>query len=347
MRKIYGYMALYCALLCSLPGAAHADASSKPHILTTTTDLADIARVIVADRAEVTSIANGKEDPHFLTARPGYIVRARDADVWIKVGLELEIGWEGPILRDSRNLKIQEGTAGHIDASTDVLVLDVPEGAVTRDMGDVHPYGNPHYWLDPLNGRVVARTIAMRLGDLFPEHAAAFQENLKSFEQDLDVAMFGSALVKRHGGDRLWKRLLDEKPLPVLETDEQDKEPPGWYGLLMPYQGCSIVTYHRSWIYLAQRFGLKIPIELEPKPGIPPGSKHLAKVIKTVRAEQIRVILQEPFYSRKAADFVARHTKATVIACPNTVNGSKAARSYLQLIDTVVRSLAQAMEQGG
>lgn len=344
MAKTYVYVVIFFALCCSLPGPALSGDSEKPLILTTTTDLADITRIIVADLAEVSSIATGGEDPHFLTARPGYIVQARNAEAWIKVGLELEIGWESPILRDSRNPKIQEEAAGHINASADVLVLDVPQRPVTRDMGDVHPHGNPHYWLDPLNGRIMARTIATRLSELFSHHADDFQDNLKSFEQQLDNAMFGSAMVKRFGGEHLWKLLLEEKPLPVLDTGKKNRETHGWYGMLWPYKGRSIVTYHRSWIYLAERFGLKIPIELEPKPGIPPGSKHLSKVIQTVRAEKINVILQEPFYSRKAADFVARNTGAAVVVCPNTVDGSRKARSYLQLIDMVVRKLAQAME---
>lgn len=344
MRKTYKYIVLYGILFFNLLGPALASNVKKPLIVTTTTDLADITRTIVADWAEVISISTGGEDPHFLSARPKYIVQAREADAWIRVGLELEIGWEGPILRESRNPKIQEGATGHIDASADVLVLDIPKGPVTRDMGDVHPYGNPHYWLDPLNGRIMARTIAMRLGDLFPKQVAAYQENLKSFERQLDIAMFGTALVKRYGGEHLWKLLLDEKPLPVLEVDGSNKESLGWYGLLVPYRGRSIVTYHRSWIYFAQRFGTNIPIELEPKPGIPPGSRHLSGVINTVQAEKISVILQEPFYSRKAADFVARNTGAAVVVCPNTVDGSSAAGSYLELIDMLVRKVAQAME---
>jgi ABC-type Zn uptake system ZnuABC Zn-binding protein ZnuA len=346
VQTLKKYAALYCAIMICWVGGAFAETENKPQILTTTTDLADIAKVIVGNRASVSSIASGGEDPHFLSARPGYIVRARDADAWIRVGLELEVGWEGPILRDSRNRKIQAGASGHIDASTDVLVLDVPKQQVTRDMGDIHPHGNPHYWLDPLNGRIIARTIAMRLGDLFPEHAAAFQDNFKLFEHQLDVAMFGSLLVKQYGGDHLWSLLLEEKPLPDLASDGQNKESSGWYGRMKPYMGNSIVTYHRSWIYLAHRFGLQISTELEPKPGIPPSSKHLAKVVETIRTDQIRVILQEPFYSRKAADFVTRHTGTAVVICPNTVNGSKDATSYLQLIDHIVGSLAVALERG-
>jgi zinc/manganese transport system substrate-binding protein len=343
MRKIFKRIILSIAAACVFFSTVAAYAN-KPIILTTTTDLADITRSVVKERAEVSSIATGLEDPHFLTAKPGFIVRARDADVWIRVGLELEVGWEEPILRDSRNRRIQEGAPGHIDASTDVLVLDVPAHPVTRDMGDVHAHGNPHYWLDPLNGRIIARTIAMRLGNLYPEHAAAFMQNLAAFEKALDEAMFGPKRVSRHGGALLWKQLIEQQPLPVSDDNPADEQG-GWYDLLLPYQGHAVVTYHRSWIYFAQRFGIRIPVELEPKPGIPPSSRHLSRVIETIRKENVRVILQEPLYSLKAADFVARHTGATVLVCPNTVHGSTDVASFIQMIDRVVRSLARAMGQ--
>jgi zinc/manganese transport system substrate-binding protein len=343
VQTLNKYMALCCAIMICLTGSALADTENRPIILATTTDLADITKTIVGGLASVSSISSGGEDPHFLAARPAYIVRARDADAWIRVGLELEVGWEGPILRDSRNRKIQEGEPGHIDASTDVLLMDVPQQRVTRDMGDVHPDGNPHYWLDPLNGRIMARTIAIRLGALFPGHASTFEENFKSFEHRLDVAMFGPQLVEHYGGDHLWQLLLEEKPLP--EPEAEDRKTTGWYGLMKPHQGSAIVTYHRSWGYLANRFGLEIPVELEPKPGVPPSSKHLAGVVEAVRADQVRVVLQEPFYSRKAADLVARNTGAHVVVCPNTVGGSKDAASYLELMDHIIQSLAAALEK--
>jgi len=338
------HFGLLFILVFAILSPVHAGEPDKATILTTTTDLADITKAIAGDKAIVKSIASGKEDPHFLTAKPGFIVQARDANVWIRIGLDLEVGWESPILRDSRNLRIQEGAPGHIDASAGVMVLDVPQQRVTRDMGDVHPYGNPHYWLDPLNGRIMAKTIANRLSELYPEQKAIFQTNLKAFEKALDLRMFGKALVSRYGGARLWKLHLKGNLLQTLDADGQRNELAGWYGMLIPYQGYSIVTYHRSWIYLTERFGLKTPIELEPKPGVPPGSKHLARVIETVKNVQIHVILQEPFYSRKAADLVSEKTGVTVVVCPNTVNGAAEANSYLELIDIAVRNLTKALE---
>lgn len=336
---------LFIGLLTfALTNRVYANDAFKPKIVTTTTDLADITKRITGDAAIVNSIASGNEDPHFLTARPSYIIQARDADAWIRVGLELEIGWEGPILRDSRNLRIQVGEPAHMDASENVIIHDIPKQRITRDMGDVHPYGNPHYWLDPLNGRIVAKTITAHLIKLFPKYKDAFQKNLKIFENNLDQKMFGENLVQKYGGARLWKMFLEKVLIQTLKKDGALPDLKGWLHRLLPFQGKSIVTYHRSWIYLTKRFGLKTPIELEPKPGVPPGSRHLNQVIKTIKDQQIRVILQEPFYSEKAADFVAQKTGEKVIICPNTVGGNENAKSYLELLDNVIVNLAQALE---
>ena len=312
-------------------------------IVTTTTDLADITRAVAGDVAEVSSITTGREDPHTLTARPGFIIQARDADVWIRVGMELEIGWEPVILRDARNTAIHEGEPHHIDASAHIIRLEVPTQRVTRDQGDVHPEGNPHYWLDPLNGRLVAETLAERLGLLYPEHQATFDKNLHRFEHDLDTRMFGTNLVETVGGETLWSALV-EKRLPSLLAEKglADKRG-GWYGTLASHQGQSIVTYHRSWIYFTERFGLRGDLQLEPKPGIPPSAKHLASLVAEAKARQVRVILQEPFYTQKAADFVASRTGAKVVVVPTMTGGSSAASNYLDMLDNVVKNVAVAL----
>lgn len=332
------------AFLCFAQTLAHAE-PEKLKILTTTTDLADITRSITGQEADVSSIASGKEDSHFISARPSFIVQARDADVWIRIGMDLEIGWEPPILRDSRNRRIQEGKPGHIDVSESIIRMEVPIQKVTRDMGDIHPHGNPHYWLDPLNGRIVAKTIADRLSQLYPARKTLFQGNLRKFEKDLDNKMFGDNLVSHYGGARLWKLMLEDELPQTLIRDKQKEHVGGWYGTLLPFQGQPIVTYHKSWIYFTKRFGLHQVIELEPKPGITPSSKHLAKVIQTVRDREVRVILQEPFYSRKAADLIAQRTGASVVVCANTVGGDQEVHSYFELFDFVVSSLKRGMEK--
>lgn len=314
-------------------------------IVTTTTDLADITRAICGELATVNSICTGQEDPHALSAKPGFVVSARDADLWIRIGMELEIGWEGPILRDSRNRRIQVGAPGHLDASTHVIRLDLPTQTITRAMGDVHPMGNPHYWLDPLNGRIIAKTIADKLCELYPQHQDSFRQRLRDFQNDLDERMFGHDLVARFGGAKLW-RFLNEGTLKQQLADADLAADAGWYGLLAPYANSSVVTYHRSWIYLLGRFNLTVPAEMEPLPGVPPSGRHLAKLAKDMRDKQVRVILQEPFYNRKAADLLAKRSGALVLVRANTCGGSPEASSYLAMLDSVIHGLHDALSEG-
>ena len=334
------FLAILTAFLAPCPEYARA---GTLEVVTTTTDLASIARYIAGEHATVKSIASGKEDPHFLSAKPSYIVMARDADLWIRVGMDLEIGWEPLIIDGSRNPSIRTGTMGHLDASESVLKLDVPAGRVTRDMGDVHPQGNPHYWIDPLNGRLVAKNISKRLSALRPEHARDFQENLASFQRKLDVLMFGEELVKEVGGANLWRIALREEMGPFLVTPGMKNLLGGWLQKMLPHRDKRIVTYHRSWTYFVNRFGLIVGAELEPKPGIPPSPAHLAAVIETVKTKDIGVILMEPYYSRKPADFVASKSGARVVVCPISVQSNAQVGDYLSLIDVIVSSMSQAL----
>ncbi len=309
-------------------------------IVATTTDLADIARAVAGDLAEVSSITTGREDPHTLTAKPSFIIRARDAEVWIRVGMELEIGWEPVILRESRNPRIHAGTPRHIDASDHVIRLEVPTQRVTRDQGDIHPEGNPHYWLDPLNGRLIAATISERLSALYPEHKAEFEANLRCFERDLDTRMFGPALVERLGGEPLWHAAAARRLEQFIEEKGAADSAGGWYAALLPHQGKSIVTYHRSWPYLTERFGLRGDLQLEPKPGIPPSARHLAQLVADAETRKVRVILQEPFYTLKAAEFVAARSGAKIVVVANMTGGAPEAGSYLEMLDNVIRKMA-------
>ena len=316
------------------------------NVVTTTSDMASIAQAVAGRHATVTSICTGREDPHFIQAKPSYMVMARRADLWIRVGMELEIGWEAPILDGARNRRIRAGNRGHLDASEKVIRLEMPSQRVTRAMGDVHPSGNPHYWLDPLNGRIVAGAVAERLIQLAPEHADALRANLTDFKRRLDTRMFGEGLCAQIDGDRLWALHLNNELRDYLRANGLADKLGGWVGTMLPFRGRRIVTYHRSWTYFATRFGLEIAAELEPKPGIPPSARHLASVVSQVQAEQVNVILMEPFYSRKAADIVAAHTGAKIVVCANAVGGQAEATDYLGLIDLVVRELSQALQAG-
>ncbi len=348
MKKIKsgGLKPLWAALfsMVSIVSAWNVAEAKKINILTTTTDLASIAQAIAGEHGTVKSICSGKEDPHFLQAKPSYIVMARDADLWIRVGMELEIGWESPILDGSRNSAIRIGGPGHLDASERVRRLEVPTTRITRAMGDVHPQGNPHYWLDPLNGRIVAKSIANRLEYLFPQYADDFQENLKAFQKALDEHMFGKALVKRLGGAKLWALELKKELDPLLKSLQMEGQLGGWKGRMKPFQGENIITYHRSWTYLADRFSLDVADELEPKPGIPPSPGHVLEVIRKVKEQNISILLMEPFYSRKAPDLVASKTGIQVVISANSVGGEPAAKDYFSMIGNIVGKLGTAFE---
>ena len=312
-------------------------------VVTTTPVLKSLAETIGGDRVKAISIGTGDEDPHFIQAKPSFMILARKADLWIRVGMELEIGYEGLIIDGSRNAKIRMGQPGHLDLSDAIIKLDVPSGRVTRDMGDVHTMGNPHYWLDPLNGRLMAKAVAERLGQLSPADAKTFQQNLATFEKALDERMFGSELVGKVGGDKLWALLLRKQLFQKLDDNTLGAKLGGWLAKIRPLAGQSIVTEHKSWIYFTNRFGLNVAGELEPKPGVPPSPAHLAEAVELVKKEGIKVILLEPFYERKPADFVAGKTGATVVVCANSVGGQKEVTDYLHLMEHIVDSLCTAM----
>lgn len=310
-------------------------------IVTTTSDLAALATAVAGDLAEVHAICTGKEDPHMIQAKPGFILKARDADLWIRIGLELEIGWEPPILDGSRNPRIRPGTRGHLDASESALLLDVPRTTVTRAMGDVHPMGNPHYWLDPLNARRIVQAMALRLAELDPAHAPAFRANAAAFQQKLDERMFGADPVRTLGAETLWAKTQDGTLAALLA----DARVGGWVARLKPLRGRKIVTYHKSWIYFSQRFGMDVTAELEPMPGIPPTAAHLAEVGALMKSGTVALVLQEPFYSVKAARKVTEETGVPVVVAANSVGGEPGTGDYLALMDRIVEKLTAAIKE--
>lgn len=319
--------------------------AGKLTVVATTSDLKSIAEEIGGDKVEAISLATGEEDPHFIQAKPSYMMMAKKADLWVRVGLELEIGYEQLILDGSRNQKIRIGQPGHLDASEGVLRLEVPTQKLDRSMGDIHPLGNPHYWLDPWNGRTIARNICNRLKQLDPADADLFDKNCIAFCAKIDKAMFGEALVAKAGGEALWAAELNDALEDLLKKAGGASALGGWAGALYPCRGGKMVTYHRSWSYFANRFHLVVSDELEPKPGIPPSPAHVLEVINKVKAEKVKVLLMEPFYSRKAPDLVASHTGIKVVVAANSVGGQPEAKDYVSMISHVVERVAEACKE--
>jgi len=283
-------------------------ADQRLNVIATTEDLASIAREVGGDRITVESIARGYQDPHFVEAKPSFILKLQKADLLIVVGRELEIGWLPPLIQQSRNAKVQVGAEGYLDASQGVRILEIPTGQITRAMGDVHPQGNPHYWLDPENGRAIAKSISDKLSQFRPGDRAYFDQRLTAF------------------GARL---------------SEAEKK---WLAMMAPYKGTKVVTYHRSFPNFADRFGLDIVGYVEPRPGIPPSPGHTLELIQEMKRQNIKLILVEPYFDLKTPESIARATGATVLVMPPSVGGVKEAGDFFGLFDYDVTLLVNALK---
>lgn len=284
-------------------GATKTPAAKRLNVVATTPDLGALARAVGGDLIDVKTLAKATEDPHFVDAKPSHIVTLNHADVLIEGGAELEIGWLPPLIESARNDRIATGSPGLVIASQGIRMLEVPS-TLDRARGDVHALGNPHFLVDPLNAKIVAGEIADHLAQLDPASAAAFKANLAKFNSAIDARM----------GE--------------------------WQRLLAPYRGAKVVTYHNDFVYLAERFGLKVAETLEPKPGIAPSAAHLARVIETMKAQNARAILVQPYQNRKTAETVARQTGARVLDVSQQPGALKGTDTYVDLMDTLVRTLA-------
>lgn len=288
---------------------ATAPAVAQLKVVTSTTDLADIAAAVGGAKATITHISEGYQDPHFAEAKPSFVLRLRDADVLAFVGLDLEIGWLPLLVQGARNPRVRPGGSGYVDVSRAIDVLDRATKRVDRSLGDVHPSGNPHYWLDPANGLLIARLFERKFSELDPGNAAEYTRNAGAFGARLAAA---------------------EK---------------SWQDELAAIRGKPVVAYHTSWKYLAEYTGLTIVGFMEPKPGVPPSPSHLAGLILEMRRTGAKAIIIEPFYSRKDADFVASKTGAKVLVLPPSVNGLPGEKvdDYVRLLHYDITLLANAL----
>jgi zinc/manganese transport system substrate-binding protein len=335
MKK--GYISLLAAALV-LP------ATAKLNVVATTQDMASIAKSVGGNNVTVTALVVGARDPHRLDAKPSYMSQLARADLYIAVGLDLEIGYEEAILKGSRNSKVQKGAQGHVHAGDWAVVLDKPSGAVSRGMGDIHPHGNPHVWLDPYNARLIALRLGEKMASLDPGAAASYRANARAFAAEIDKRMFGAALVNAHGADDLWTWTRNKQLLSTLRSKGTAGQLGGWIGKMAPFVGSKIITYHRSWTYFTERFSIFVVGELEPKPGIDPTPSHLAKIVNTVKQQGVKVILQEPYYSTRNAKFVADRTSANVVVAAGSVGQTAAAKDYFSLMDTLVSKVVEGLK---
>jgi len=296
-------------ILAFLAAGTLLTAHAKLNVVATTTDFAAIAKEIGGDKIELVTLAKPTEDPHFVDAKPSFIVKLNHADVLVEGGAELEIGWLPALLDQSRNEKVAAGAPGHVSCAQGIQLLEVPS-TLDRSKGDIHAAGNPHYTTDPINAKIIAQNIANAFCALDEKSCEAYRANLKKFDDAIDAKMVE------------WQKTLE------------------------PFKGQQIVSYHDSWLYFGGRFGLKIELFLEPKPGIPPTPAHLAQVITKMKQDNTHVIIVDPYLNRKTAETVARNTGATVVDVTQFPGGVKGTEGgYIQMLDYLVNSIAKALAE--
>src|SRR5437879_5665819 len=294
-------------LILSTILACALSAQAKLNVVATLPDFGSLAREVGGDKIDLVVLAKATEDPHFVDARPSFVVSMRNADVLIDGGAELELGWRPPLLQNARNPNIEIGKPGRVQASQGIRLMYVPTN-VTRAAGDVHALGNPHFTVDPIIAKAIAQHIAQSFSAIDSANAASYNANYKKFEATINAKL------------------------------------QGWGAILLPFQGQHVAAYHDSWPYFAHRFGLNIDVFLEPKPGIPPSPSHLTEVIGQMKSQQIKAIIVEPYHDRRIAEKVARSTGAKVIDFSQFPGGISGTDSYVSLIDQLVKRLAEALK---
>ncbi|TAK59298.1 MAG: zinc ABC transporter substrate-binding protein [Bacteroidetes bacterium] len=316
---------------------------AKIKVLTTLNYLRYITEQVGGDMVEVTALANPKQDPHYVTPTPRMNQLANNVDLFIENGLNLDI-WAKNVIDASGNPKIQPGNPGHLVATINVPVKELPT-EVSRAWGDIHPQGNPHVWVDPLNIKIIAENIAGRLSKLDPAKSEYFKEHLDGFKYRTDEAMFGEELLKAVGkkaGDILARKSKNGDLASWLKSKKLESKLGGWMKKAERLNGAKIMSYHKTYVYFADRFGIQLVGELEEKPGIPPPPKHRDDVVEQIKRETIRVILNDNFYSTEAADYIASKTSAKVLITYIDVGASPEVDTYEKLISYLLEKILVA-----
>ena len=301
MHRLSPLLVLLFVSLLALPRPALA----ALRVVTTTQDLAAITSAVGGDLVQVDAISRGDLDPHFIDAKPSFMVKLSKADLVVSIGMDLEVGWLPSLIAGARNPKLASGGLGALDASATVSRIEVPTGSIDRSRGDLHGQGNPHYWLDPENGRAVARAVAARLGQLDPAHTADFAARLKTFEEALTAA------------EARWARAME------------------------PLRGVAVIGYHSTFNYFCARYGLRVVGFVEPKPGIPPSPAHTLELGAKGAQERARVILVEPYHDPGDARPIAKASGAKVVTAPTSVGAEASIVTYIDLFDALVRALTE------
>jgi ABC-type Zn uptake system ZnuABC Zn-binding protein ZnuA len=332
-----------------LTGTRTARADAPLAVCATVPDLGSLVQTVGGDQVTVTVFTKPTEDPHFTPARPSAVKATSECQLLVLQGLDLEIGWLPVLLKGSRNGGIQPGQRGYLDASSAITPLEVPSGTVDRSMGDVHPFGNPHYLLDPMNGVRVARLIRDRLADLRPSARLQLEERYTAFERRLFEALVGPQLAGKYGVEveKLARLHEGNRLAAFLESQGERDLLGGWLGDMAPHFGTAYVDDHRIWPYFARRFGLRHAGSLEPLSGIPPTTRHVQEIVAKMKAEHVRFVLASAYYDARHATFVAENSGATVLRMANLAGARPGTDDYLAMCAYNVGQVVAALIHAG
>jgi zinc/manganese transport system substrate-binding protein len=314
-------------------------------VVTSLTTYAAIAREIVGDRGTVSSIAVGDENPHYVQPKPSFVPTLARADLFVTTGLDLEL-WVPALLDKAGNSRVTEGGPGYVAAYSGIDLLDVPT-SFSRTQGDIHVYGNPHIWTDPLNAVQIARNILAGLKRVAPADAEYFTAREKDFEDRLYKALFGPELVQLLGGQTLADLDRQDKLFDFLKARQYQGAPlynrlGGWLKQALPFRGTQVACYHKEWDYFSREFEVNCFDYIEPKPGIPPTPRHVQEIIVGMKEKHIPVLLSTNYYDRNQVQEVAQRTGAKAVIVPSNTGGAAGITSYFDLMNLWITELGRA-----
>jgi ABC-type Zn uptake system ZnuABC Zn-binding protein ZnuA len=329
--------------------AAPAAPAAPIKIVTSLTTYGAIAREVAGDRATVTSIAQGDEDPHFVQPRPSFVPMLRDADLFVTTGMDLEL-WVPALLDRAGNPGIREGGPGFVPVFRGISLLEVP-ASLSRSQGDIHVDGNPHIHTDPINAIIIARNILGGLKRVSPSNADYFTARERDFEERVLRATFGDELVRIVTPPTIFDLTRTGKIMGFLESTKFQGAPllsrlGGWMKQAMPFRGKEMVCYHKEWAYFSNRYGVNCVDYIEAKPGIPPTPRHVQEVIALMRDRKIPVLFSSNYFDHNQIRDVAARTSATAVIVPENTSGAPGVNSYFDLMSLWIGELAKGFGAG-
>jgi zinc/manganese transport system substrate-binding protein len=334
-KMIFAVLALSLPALLASP--AHSGTREKKKVMVTLAALKSITDALAGDDFEVTALAKPDQNPHTVEATPALMKKLREADLFIEIGLQLEL-WADGVATGSGNPNISQGAKGRLIASMGISREEVP-AIVDRKEGDIHPEGNPHIWIDPLRAKQIADNIAGGLKSVAPEASGRIDERLKKFKDRIDEALFGPDLLKEVGARTLTRKALDGSFPAWLEERKLSGKLGGWMKQAMPLRGARMIEYHKTWIYVAKLFGFEIVGSIQSKPGVEPGPKHIEELKALIESQKVKGIIVDNIYSPAVPEALARDTGVKIANVPGQPGGEPGTEDYIAFMSYVIDRL--------